>query len=187
MKIQRRWIPILIWFIAFILTHWWNYFYVGQAIMALPLFALGYFTKDKILSWSKTMNRKWVLLVPIFAVIVNVIGVFNGELSFNYAQYGGLRFPINFSACYISGITGSAMIMLVAFLFQKGNNIIKTTADSLITILGIQWPFVLICKHFYHGDSLFVMASLAVVITIICCLFHLIISHFAPWIIGKRK
>lgn len=184
---QKIWIALLLWGVGFFVTRNMNHFFVGQAIMALPLYALGYYFKDKYISMSTRINYKWLLVVPLLALIVYFLSNTNGVTSMNLVLWGNLTFPLNIICFYIVGVAGSCMMMIISSIPKKGNHLVIKMAESLITILGLQWLFIEISHLLGLGESFIQDVIISLIITILCYYSHLIIMRLTPQLLGKSK
>ena len=89
---------------------------------------------------------------------------------------------------YLSGFSGSAMLLFLCLLFPQRQGISVKCADSLITILGFQFFFIMIVDNVigYNLDYI-VSIIIALVVFIACVGVHFILLRLCPYVLGRRS
>ena len=177
-------ITIAFWSILFIITLYYNYFYIGQTVMALPFFIVGMMFKQKILSLSKTSIFKY--LWPIGFIIVLLFMTLNGKISMLGLFYGKYpNFPISVIMFFTSAFIGTFAVLSFSCLFTKNFPLLKTMADSLLTMVCIQNLFIAFWNTICPIEGELFKIIGAIVVMILCVFAHIIINKYCPFILGK--
>lgn len=145
-----------------------SYFYIGQAFMAFPFYYLGYNSKKVIM---RIENKKYSNFIIPIAILSVLITLFNGRVSMSGLSYGSHSILISIPLFYFNAILGCIALLLISARLPSIN--IDNSANSLITVLGIQMIFVIIYKHIL-GDNANILISLifTCIIFFICHLLH---------------
>ena len=161
---------------------------LGRAMLAFPFFLCGYYFKDRIIRFfDKLEKKKGFVLSIVFLAITLCCLYFNHQPSYSALDFGILPLPINISVFYLAGISGTFMVLSLCSKWEN-NKIVESFANSLITIVGVQAlffkPFLSLCSG--RALNLCVYIIVAILITLLCWLVHLILKRVAPFLIGKQ-
>lgn len=123
-------------------------FYVLNAFMAYPFFAMGYYSKDKLLNSLVSFRVKKCCLFVVSTVILVILVYYNRCGSLNAIEYG--NYPI---LLYIQGFVGCIWTVVISMVLYKmlSHNILSTLGNGTIVLLLLQPPFLLICRFFYRA------------------------------------
>ena len=172
--------PILFAFAKFVI----NPLSIGRAMLAFPFYIFGYYYKESIIKLSNN-NYSRVLTIAFLIVLLGCLYI-NHQPSYTSLEFGILPFPGDVVFFYLSGISGTFMIMLFCSKWRKCKYV-ELFANSLITILGVQAlffkPFISI---YGRNMNLVIYIIIAAIITMLCCLVHYILSKNMPFVIGKK-
>lgn len=184
-KIGVLW-SIVLWVSLLIATQYFNPLFISSTIMIMPLYMFGYCYKKEILTFS---NQQWFKYFGIVGfAIVAIMMYYNGRVSTNSVWYGngetGL-FPLRVICFYISSFCGTFAIMSLSSLFKRGFSWLRLTAESLITMMCVQYLFIGVLNAIIGSSSIVIKIVEAFVIMVACVVSHVIISRYAPFMIGK--
>lgn len=156
-KYRSAIIPLLIMFIVTVLYRK-SYFYIGQGLMALPFYLIGYFTKKQYQNFTNKKRKYLTALGGILCLGINVVLTqINGRVSMSGLMFGENGFlPLQIATFYINGILGAISLILFAFFLQRLK--IRYIAKSLITILGLQMIFVKLIVQNVGNDLPYVLS-----------------------------
>lgn len=150
-------------------------FLISQALMAMPFYLLGFFFKEKI----KKLKPKWsYLILFVVSLSINIIITgYNGRVEMLFIQFGSFSVPINICFFYLNGVIGSLMLLSLALLPIKQIRLFTLVGESLLAIVGMQGLFTYIYRETVGWNQNICVSSLAtVIIMIICCLLHRVLS-----------
>lgn len=164
-----------------------NPFSLGRAMLAFPFFLCGYYCKDYIIRFFDNLEKKKGLVLSIVFLAISLCCLyFNHQPSYSALKFGILPFPINIICFYLAGISGTLMVMSLCSKW-KNYKIVESVANSLITIVGVQAlffkPFLGLCSG--KALNLGVYMIVAVLLTLLCWLVHLLLKRAVPFMIGK--
>lgn len=164
------------------------FFSLDAAIMALPIYTFGYITK-RFSFIEKTSNR-WhsALLFFIGIVYMFAIGMKNGNISMDGANYGNSPFMF-----YINGIIGALTFI---YLFKALNihwNWLTIVGSSTLTMLGTHGYIgiagktigVVLLNIDVTNTPLWFVLPLTIIGIIWGVLCHKFIMNKIPWALGK--
>lgn len=164
-------------FITVLVTHK-SYFYIGQGMMALPFYLMGYTCQDAILKLS-TKKYSWGLILPLLCISV-VLSLFNGRVSMSGLNFGSLSIsylsPIVF---YLNAICGSLAFLLLSKYIDFP--IVNKVAHSLISVLGLQMIFVIVFKQYLGETPNYLLAVVSSLLIMYAC--HIIHKYLISKII----
>ncbi len=165
---------------------------LGQGLMAFPFYVLGYYSRDFLV--NKTPSVKYLLPFIICFTLNIVITRFHGRVSMMGLSFGQLarHFSINLMAIpiphrlafiagdvvlfYLNGIIGSIMIMSLALIPIPKLVVISPLAQSLITVLGVQYIFITLFARLLGLDSsLWISILLSLGVFVLCYFTHLVL------------
>lgn len=167
-----------------------NIFFIGQTLMAFPLFYLGLKYRRYIIDMSNKPFFNYIFIPAFF--IVFFIFMVNGRVSMNTWLYGNydIKF-IRFCCFYLNAIIGSLGIFSLCSFFSKFkcSLIVKVSnlAGALITIMCAQYMFIDIFNMFLIIESLSIIQILIIslVIMFLCYIFHKVLVFKVPFLLGK--
>lgn len=178
-------LSVILWLTLLVATYYFNPLFISSTVMIMPLYMLGYCFKKYILALSeqKWFKYFWIIGFAIVAISMH----YNGRVSTNSAWYGngevGLQ-PLRIICFYISSFSGTFAIMSLSSIFKKGFSWLQLTAESLITMMCIQYLFIGVLNTIWPS-SIEIKAAEACAVMVACVVSHVIISRYAPFMIGR--
>lgn len=170
---------------VFLCVYVHKYFFVANCIMAMPFYYGGFKFKDRIFQLMKNGYR--FLLIPICLFVVLLIMHYNGTVSMWSIKFGNLSKYISIPLFYVVGFSGSTFLLILSSYFPQRTPLLKQTADSLISILGMQIVFIFLVDNVFGFNLSYPISLLIAFCVMILCVFsHLIISKCFPLIIGLK-
>ena len=161
--------------------------YTLQAVVALPFYIAGKFSKDKL---------HYVEKVPYKVPVAILLGLFcfglmlaNGRVSLLAHNFGKLPMHLNIVCFYVNALLGSAMIVVFSASFRAVPRFVTNLSQALITVVGMQAVFYHPILHWYDGYNLNIGLKIiiAIAIMIACYLCHLLIMRYVPFVLGRKK
>lgn len=182
---KNRAVGFFLWLILFVcLTlNGYRYLFVAQATMAMPFYYIGFQFKEEI---NKMMSTRinpmvYVVLIGVFAFVVyklkvtSMLGVYFGRGTMAYTV------PL----FYLNAFIGSFLVLKFSTLFKK-ESVVSKTAYSLLSILGLQSFFTIVCRKIGLYDMNYVATLfVALAIYVLCHIGHKIIVRYMPFALGK--
>lgn len=186
---RRRWMIFAIIYGLFSLCllcgHRVRGFQIGNALMAFPFYAVGYYYKDRILALVD--NKRIIMVLPFMIAAFIIFATINGRVSVMSVKFGILPLPYNILCFYICAIIGALSVLIISSRIKYNNNIITNLANSLITSLCAQYFFMYLCLLTIGWDQPFYITLLLSIVIYGCCYYiHLFITKTAPIMIGKK-
>ncbi len=173
--------------LLFILMYKFNVLYLKQALMAFPIYYIGYKYKNAIDGW---LNVKFPFLVMIVLFAIFILSArFNGRTSMSLVRFGAHKL-YSIPLFYLNGFVASMAVLYFSSLFKE-RQLVVNVANSLVTILCVQMLFCYTVKFTIGwADELTLLSfvytlAIAFVILILCYLIHQILYKHLPWIYGK--
>ena len=160
-----------------------NHLFLCSAMMAFPLYIIGYRSKAGILSMSRVAWTKW--LFPVFFALSYVLTAVNGRVSMVGHHFGSATVPYNIIMFYANGILGTLGLLCMSFFLKKLQRPITIVATSLITVVGLHELFIAPYNILIGSKSYLFTVPGALAIIALCCLCHWIISSYFPFMLGK--
>lgn len=162
-----------------------NVLFVRQACMAFPFYYLGFVCKK----WFHEMSSVkpiWKMVFFAIAITVSlVITHFNGRVSIFAGNFGDLPYKTCILVFYFNAMMASIGVLFLSSCFGE-NKWVKTTALSLITILGAQNLFIYTLHS--HVQNMFLLCAVLSIPILICCvLIHQLLEKHCPVLVGKTK
>lgn len=166
-----------------------NPFFFKQSLMAFPLYFIGYYSRK--LYDKNTLrtpdNYSYLFIALVLCFLCVLITKVNGRVSMVGFSFGHFKFPLNILLFYANGIVGSLMIICISLVFKRENKIVTLTANSLISILGFQVPFMCVIHCFETGGNYLVSALVSIFIIMVCVILNQIIMKICPELLGKKR
>lgn len=155
-------------------------FYVLNAFMAYPFFAMGYYSKDRLLNSCVSFSIKKCCLFVASTVILVILVFFNRCGSLNAIEYGN-----NPIILYMQGFVGCIWIVVISMMLYKmlTHRILSILGNGTIVLLLLQPPFLMVCKIVYktifspsHSAPYFdIFSALASAVIIMASMYPIII------------
>ena len=159
--------------------------------MAFPLYFFGYHARKlydkKSLRLKIPDNYSYLFIALVLCILCVLITKVNGRVSMVGFSFGHFKFPLNILLFYANGIVGSLMINCISLVFKRENKIVTLTANSLISILGFQVPFMCLIHCFETGGNYLVSALVSIFIIMVCVILNQIIMKICPELLGKKR
>jgi fucose 4-O-acetylase-like acetyltransferase len=176
----------IIWLALLVGTFHFNPLFFASTTMIMPIYMLGYCFKKQILALSEYKWFKFVWIIGF--LLVAIIMYYNGRVSTNRAWYGngevGLQ-PLRIFLFYLSSLNGTFAIISLSSVFKRGGAWLKLTAESLITMMCIQYLFINVFNSFIGSFSILGKFVEALVVMIACVISHFLITKYTPFMIGR--
>lgn len=150
----KRWLLICFVVLFIVTLKFVNYIWIKNALMALPLFGLGYVCKTYMNKVLSSINP--YLGIIICGALVYVLMLMNGSISMFTVRFGIHSIFISLPLFYITGISGSFMLLFISKLCGQGNKYSLITANALLTILCLQYFFILPLSNIFGYDGNFI-------------------------------
>ena len=182
---RHRWTAIFIICAVAILIYlpsYRTYLRLGNTVMVLPFFYVGFKFKKEIQQWC---TKRWALLYGIVFLLINIpLTILNGKVSTNTVSFGHLFVPLNAIVFYINAFSSSLGLLVVCMQFPTNKNI-TISAKALITILCMQNFFCYIYRYHCDQTNYLLIAITAALIFIACVLIHLFFERHLPFAVGR--
>lgn len=154
---------------------------IGNALMVMPFFYLGFRYKREIRQWCE----KETLFVGIFLLLLCIPStLLNGRVSTYGMTYGQLTFPLNVLVYYINAFAVSLGLLVICTRFRQAR-IITVSAKALISILCVHGAFIYILRIYGHPNNILFCAFISCVIMVFCVLCHQLMERYLPFAVGK--
>ena len=162
-----------------------NVLFVRQACMTFPFYFVGCVGKEYFHRMSLVKVR-WKVLLFVAAIVAScVMTRFNGRVSTVAGNFGNLPYKTCILVFYFNAMMASIGVLFLSSCFGE-NKWVKTTALSLITILGAQNLFIYTLHHYVQ--NMFLLCAVLSIIILICCVFiHQVLEKHCPVLVGKTK
>lgn len=160
-------------------------FFIANAVMAFPFYYCGYVLKKYIVN---IMQIKHKALLALFAFMVTLLIMkVNGNVSMWGVLFGRVRY-LCLPLFYISGLSGSLMLLFICLLLPQNEGGVNKYADALISILGLQYFFIFVIDNTV-GYNLGYLKSLilAILVFVGCIMGHFLLLKICPRAIGKQS
>lgn len=153
--------------LAFVFFYFKNFLFLGQAILCLPFYLMGYYLKDKIVSLSKYKSLS-LMSIPLLWLCFYITTI-NGRVSCFSTIYGN-----SILLFYLNGVIGSLMVLTFSFLLSKRVRIIELISGSLISAVGLQRIFYNMSFLYFpmNQQPYYVSIPLSIIILAMCCICH---------------
>lgn len=159
-----------------------TYLRIGNTVMVLPFFYVGFRFKKEIQQWC---TKRWALLFGIILLLINIpLTILNGRVSADTVSFGHLFVPLNAIVFYINAFSSSLGLLVVCMQFPT-NKYITTSAKALITILCMQNFFCYIYRYHCDQTNYLLIAITAALIFIACVLIHQLFERHLPFAVGR--
>lgn len=138
-----------------------SYFYLGQAALCLPFYAIGYYLKE----WITRESFNMITCLTSFVIWCLTIIVFYRSpqnISLNMVTQNSVTF-------YIAALTGSISVIEFSKLI-RGNIMAWYGRNSLIPMM-VQLPIITIVAKFIIADNVVIYFSLSLLVIILTGLF----------------
>lgn len=154
---------------------------IGNALMVMPFFYLGFKYKKKIQQWCE----KEKLIIGIFLLLLCIpFTPINGRVSSYTMNYGQMVFPGNVFIYYVNAFVASLGLLIICTRFRQ-SQLITLSAKALISILCVHGFFIYIMRNYGCFDNLLICAIVSCGIFIVCVLCHQLLERYVPFAIGK--
>lgn len=171
----------------FALMYKFNVLYLKQALMAFPIYYIGYKYKNTI---DGFLNVKFPVVVMIILFAIFILSArFNGRTSMSLVRFGTHKL-YSIPLFYLNGFVASMAVLYFSSLFKE-RQLVVNVANSLVTILCVQMLFCYTVKFTIGWAEELTLLSfvytlvIASVILVLCYLIHQILYKHLPWIYGK--
>jgi len=184
---QKKTACIMLWltsFILCILLHK-NILYIGQAAMGLPFFLLGYLCKEQVNTFLQVRYKPYIITLLLSLTIL--LTFVNGRVSMAGLMFGNLPPIMNVAVFYLNALVGSFALLLLSVMIRYESTIIKDIAQSLISIVGLQFLFTESYRYrigYSGGVNYLYIIIFSIGIICICVLVHLFFKRTVPFLIG---
>lgn len=166
---------------------WCNVCYLGNALMAMPYYAIGRYVVGllpAVEAWFAHHRPVAFGLAVALAGMVSVAVHYNGGVSMFCILFGRQPFPLNVLWCYGSGFCGTLMVLLLALSLPRcpqgwGTSCIRLGAASLMGVLGFQYFFCEVVRHTLGlGQPYLIGLLLSLAIYSVCVLLWLLFHRY---------
>ena len=167
---------VILWVISLIITKRFNHFYMGNGVMALPFYYLGFILKDILLRIKERSIIQLCAIFILFCIGTFMLTRYNGKVSMAAIHFGKIPF-LNVFIFYLNGFVGTVMIFVLSSFLKKSYNIINLTSNALISILGFQFPMYMffLDKLGYNGRYM-EKVFISIFVMVVCTCLHYIIT-----------
>lgn len=157
--------------------------FIDSAMISLPFFFAGYFTKHYT-KFLYTKRKIWN--VPLAILLFAIPALFCTE-SIHYLEN---KTEMAFSLIYVFGLSGTLSILLISKVFQKIPLISYLGRYSIIVLLihgWVIWALVQVYHRFHlHFSSLMAVALIFLLTILICLGFIPLFRKFLPWVCAQK-
>lgn len=161
------------------------YLMIGNAMMVMPFFLVGYFFKLKPVEFPS--KHYYSLFIGIILIIISVLLTrYNGKISVWRIKFGHAPHHLAFIIFYLNAFLASYGVLFICRLFKE-NKLITICANALISILCIQYLFCYPFRTYGDRDNVYLCLGVSLVIFIICVFLHYLILKYCPIVLGKEK
>lgn len=184
-------IGALIWCMMFILICYNKHreLFVANAVTGMPFYFIGYCLKNKLNLLTNLAPKIKVVLIIIMLCLIYLIAKYNGMVS-SFSILFSSKIPRwkGIPLFYLSGFSGSLMLLTLASFFQKSSNFSTFLGNALISFLGFQMVFIYtMIKTVGINRGYIVSIWIALAIFVACIPFHWVVTRFAPCLLGKSN
>lgn len=153
--------------LAFVFFYFKNFLFIGQAVLCLPFYLMGYYLKNKIVSLSKYKTLS-LMSIPLLGLCFYITTI-NGRVSCFSTTYGN-----SILLFYLNGVIGSLMVLTFSFLLSKRVRIIELISGSLISAVGLQRIFYNMSFLYFpmNEQPYYVSIPLSIIILLLCSICH---------------
>lgn len=168
-----------------------------SSFMALPIFMLGHFSKDRqVLNRDLSVTKSFIMAVLSLCLLLLINSV-QGEIGVDMSNRNFGNYPYLF---YVEALSGIYMIigisMVLAHFIKNTPFFIKTISTGTIVILGLNLPILWIPRtilrrilHIESGVDGSLVANIFLFFAVFIILYYPIIwmQKRIPFLIGNRK
>ena len=186
--VRKPFLALLVYCILFVVFTYFhlNILYIGTSLMALPFYLWGYYGKSLT---NRLVESKWsVLFSIVFLFLTVLISRYNGKVSMMCMDYGKVNVgALRVTLFYVNGIVGSYMLLCLVGGIKKENRWFMLPSKCAISIVGLQAiPIMIWYSSIGFNQSFFLSFAYALLIMVVCILFHLFVEKRANWVVGGR-
>lgn len=177
-----------------VITSYFRWLHLSQALFALPFYMIGYYINKmnyvQILSHRLTRKKRAVMaLGGVFLLLVSVpLSEMHPDVSMHFSNPGGMLSLMRYPVFYVNGVVGTlGVVFCIASFPVISPNSIEKCSRALISILGLQYLFMLIWDEFVGRNQPYYIsffAAIAIMGICICC--NALLEKYVPVFIGKQ-
>lgn len=175
-----------------------SYFYIDNAIMAIPFYLFGFFLKN--FDFSKTDKKSTELIISIALFFSSIILNNIAQSPSERIDMHGCSYGHNIILFYIVGIINPFFgFFLAKYLSHWNFRLLSYWGQNTIIILGIHFAMIkylkmveaYILSNIFHLQSFNIFAmyigntSISIIIMFLCIPFIYVIQRYFPFMLGK--
>ena len=164
-------------------------FYLIQGFIALPFYYMGFLYKENINRFVTKYRSPITFAIGMILLSLNVfLTTINGRVSFLGHKFGTLHIPLNVIVFYLNAFIGSIGVFYLASLVKVKGSFSQRIANSLISVVGLQYFFITLFSYYFGKDQpFFISVLVTIIIMALCYLGHTIIMYLCPQVLGKTS
>lgn len=158
---------------------------INNTLQAIPFFLIGYISKELTNKINKVPIIGYLILFSICTIITIYLAKWTGRIDYYKNEWGN-----NIILAYLSGLSGSLMILSACRLFKNiTSRFIQVISSGTIVILGMHMIIITFVNEFVHKQSWSLLENIIYALIIILAFYYPIqfLQKYIPASIGGRK
>lgn len=195
LMLRYKWtiFPMLLAYVVVVAMFHFRWLHLSQAMFAMPFYVIGYYMNkldfSQILSSGLTWKKRAVMAVGGILLIISIpMSGLHPDVSMHFSNPGAMASVMRYPLFYINGMIGTLGVVLCsASLPTIRPDFIEKCSRGLISILGLQYLFMLVWDEFVGRNQpyhLSFFAAIAIMVICLCC--NALLEKYIPIVIGKQ-